>query len=390
MLKKNKWQKYAAFLMAVACAVSLVKINDVLGISKACQNSPECLAAIEREQEANRNAAEAANTASMYQNKVNELNAEIAAKEAEIIETEAEITELTRQIEEAEKKLLEEQNALAELLIDMHFEEEIEPIMVLAGSSSLSDLAEKQAREEVIKDQISASAAKVKKNKEKLEEDKIQVENLLDQQQNARESLIARREEQRTLVEKYQNDIESYTRMAEDAKRAKQEAERIEQETHPELYRGSAFTGDNTYPWQNECPGAQDNYETYWEDAYGWHDIGGYVCECVSYVGWKAYEAYGIALSYGNAYDWAWKAERWGGYRVDGTPTAGSIGQTSNGIYGHVFWVESVNSDGSINVTEYNNSWATYLYSGDSHYGDFGSRQIAAGDIWQYRFIHLD
>ena len=55
------------------------------------------------------------------------------------------------------------------------------------------------------------------------------------------------------------------------------EAERIEQESHPELYRGSSYTGDNTYPWQSDCPQRQDDYITYWEDAWGIHKIGGYV-----------------------------------------------------------------------------------------------------------------
>ena len=52
------------------------------------------------------------------------------------------------------------------------------------------------------------------------------------------------------------------------------------------------------------CPGRQDAYTTYWDDVYGVHKIGGYVCECVSYAGWKAYEAYGVAPAWGNAYSW--------------------------------------------------------------------------------------
>ena len=47
----------------------------------------------------------------------------------------------------------------------MHFESDAEPIKVLAGATSISDLAEKAAREETVKGQISASATTIKETK---------------------------------------------------------------------------------------------------------------------------------------------------------------------------------------------------------------------------------
>ncbi len=358
-------------------------------ISKACQNSAACREAVEKEKEATKNAASAAQTANAYQAKVGELTVEVAKKEAEIAETEAEIKDLKGQIAETEARLAEEQEALAELLVNMHFESDAEPIKILAGASSISDLAEKAAREEVVKEQISATAVAVKKAKEKLEADKAEVERLLEEQQSARESLVAKKSEQQALVTKYENDAEAYAEVAKAAQLAQREAEKAEQEAHPELYRGSAYTGANTYPWQADCPGRQDEYITYWEDGLGWNSIGGYVCECVSYAGWKAYERFGVAISWGNAYSWD-DAAISAGYLVNKTPAANTVGQVDGYPYGHVFWVESVNSDGSINVTEYNNAYATYLYSGSMHYGDFGSRTISASEVWQYNFIHFE
>lgn len=236
----------------------------------------------------------------------------------------------------------------------------------------------------MVKQQISVSAAAVRSAKQQLEDDKAEVEELLASQQAAKEALVAKRGEQQNLVEKYQNDAEAYAEVAKAAQEAQRAAEKAEQEAHPELYRGSAYTGANTYPWQEDCPAKQDWYGTVWDGYY----IGGYVCECVSYTGWKAYEAYGVVLAWGNAYSWDDRA-RAAGYTVDHTPAAGTIGQVDGGAYGHVFWVESVNGDGSINVTEYNNSYATYLYSGDSHFGDFGARTIGAGEVGRYNYIHL-
>ena len=391
MLRTKKRLIYTTVF--ILCAVPLlsgfVGIDDVNSLSKACKNSAACMAAVAAEQEASKNAAEASSTASAYQAKVNELNAEIARKQLEIAETKAEIDSLNDEIAATEAKLLAEQEALAEVLVNMHFEGDAEPIAILAGSTSISDLAEKRARADVVKQQISATAEKIKITKVQLEEDKARVELLLEQQENAKAELESTRSEQRYLVQKYQDDAASYAAAAEAAKEAQREAERIEQESHPELYRGSSYTGDNTYPWQSDCPQRQDDYITYWEDAFGWHKIGGYVCECVSYAGWKAYETFGIAAAWGNAYSWD-DGARAAGYTVDHNPAPDTIGQIDGYPYGHVFWVESVNSDGSINVTEYNNYYATYLYSGDSHYGDFGSRRISASELWQYKFIHLE
>ena len=373
-----------AVVFATPVITNIMIIRSASGMSLACSRSAECRAAVEREQEANRNAAAASDSANMLQAKVSELNIQIASAELAIAETTAQVNDLTEQIEETEKKLKAEQEALAELLVDMHFEGDAEPITILAGSSSISDLAEKQARSEVVKQQISATATKVKLAKEKLEADKAKVEELLASQKAAKAELVSVRAEQQALVEKYKNDAAAYEEIARQALEAQRAAEKAEKEAHPELYGGSTYTGYNTYPWQADCPGRQDAYGTTINGMY----IGGYVCECVSYAGWKAYEAYGVVLAWGNANYWDDRARMFG-YRVDHTPEAGSIGQLDDALYGHVWWVESINADGSVNVTEYNNAYATQLYSGIYQYGDFGARTMSAAQASRYKYIHF-
>ncbi|MBR6532643.1 CHAP domain-containing protein [Candidatus Saccharibacteria bacterium] len=386
MLKVAKRFMIAASLVAMSAGAGvLVGFKNTNGLSRACRNSAACMEAVAREEEANAKAESAISSANWYQVKVNELSASIARKTAEIAETEANIKELEVKIANAEAELAEKQDALASLLIDMHFDGDTEPITLLAGSSSLSDLAEKQAREEVIKQEIAAAAELIKQTKAELEADKARVEELLESQQVARQELESSRAEQQNLVEKFQNDASAYTAAAEKAREERHAAEQAEQEAHPELYGGTAYYGDNTYPWQADCPDSQDYYSTYLNG----HAVGGLVCECVSYTGWKVFEYYGIYAAWGNAYSWDNVARNLG-YTVDNTPSEGSVGQTDSGSWGHVFWVESVNDDGSINVTEYNNAYATQLYSGDSHFGDFGARQIPASEVWRYNYIHFD
>lgn len=364
--------------------VSNKAIEEASGISAACRNSAACMEAVRKQDEANANAAAANLNANAYELRVRELAAEIANKEAEIAQTEAEVEEIKGKIAVEEEKLEVQQSALAKLYVGMHFNSDDDTISILAGSESISDLAEKQSRAQVVKNQVITAVASIEATKAELEEDKTRVESMLENQKLARAELNAKKIEQENLVKKYKNDAAAFAAAAKVAKEEQARAEKAEQEAHPDLYRGSSFFGDNTYPWQKDCPGRKDDYSTRWNGIY----IGGYVCECVSYVGWKAYEAFGLYLAWGNAYSWDDRA-RANGYRVDHTPAADTIGQTDEGTWGHVFWVESVNSNGSINVTEYNNWQATKLYSGIYRGGDFGARTIDANTAKRYNYIHF-
>ena len=401
--KNKQFKKIVGFVLILAMILPVFRVFkfDVSAVKfisqeEVCRRSKECQEAKEKQKAAEDAAAAASRSANAYQAKVATLTAEIATKEYEIAETEAKIQDLTKEIKAAELKLESQQDALAELLVNMHFSSDAEPIKILAGASSISDLAEKAAREATAKEQISIAAEEVKAAKEALEFDKAEVERLLAEQQKAREDMIATKSEQEELIKKYENDADAYNKVAEQARNERNAAIRAWQQENPDYFTGSAYAGDNSYPWQGDCPHKQDWYTTYQNGQ----PIGGYVCECVSYAGWKAYEAYGLILSWGNAYSWD-DVARGAGYVVNNTPAAGTIGQNDGGAWGHVFWVESVNSDGSINVTEYNNSYATCLYqtggnvshcnvSGWSYpSGEFGARTISAGAARGYNYIHF-
>lgn len=67
------------------------------------------------------------------------------------------------------------------------------------------------------------------------------------------------------------------------------------------------------------------------------------------------------------------------GYTIDNRPTVGSIAQTDVGYYGHVMFVERVNNDGSILVSEMNYSAAP---------GILTYRTVPAYQVNNYRYIH--
>lgn len=86
-----------------------------------------------------------------------------------------------------------------------------------------------------------------------------------------------------------------------------------------------------------------------------------------------------IGSNWGNATTWASLA-RASGFAVDKTPRAGDVFQTSGGWggYGHVGYVERVNEDGSIFVSEMN-------YAG---WNRVSSRTISADQVGMFNYIH--
>lgn len=176
-------------------------------------------------------------------------------------------------------------------------------------------------------------------------------------------------------------------------RQAREEAERQareEEERRKELENAGnvTYVPINDYPWQNVCPSQADTFMTTVNTPNGVRNLGGYVCECVSYAAWKVYLNYGVLANWGDAKTWDDNA-RMLNYRVDNTPEAGAVGQTDSGYYGHVFWVEYVNADGSIVISDYNDWQSTKAYTGDGHGWDYGLMTVPAYYVSQYNYIHF-
>ena len=101
-------------------------------------------------------------------------------------------------------------------------------------------------------------------------------------------------------------------------------------------------------------------------------DPWGYGCrQCVSYTAWKVLQKTGkTALYWGNAKDWPKSAKRVG-YKTGTMPKAKSVGVMTSGPYGHVVWVEKVNSNGTINISQYNYWLAGKSNGGWGWYSEF-------------------
>lgn len=96
---------------------------------------------------------------------------------------------------------------------------------------------------------------------------------------------------------------------------------------------------------------------------------------------WYVYDKVGgeIGSTWGNANNWASSATA-AGFTVDNNPEEGSILQSNAGPMGHVAYVESVNEDGSITVSEMNYDGGPFSVS---------TRTISASEAGSYNYIHV-
>lgn len=310
---------------------------------------------------------------------IEQLNGEINDLNNTIAENEAKVAKLNKEIEKTEAKLEDEQEALAELLVNMHFESDAEPIRILAGATSISDLAEKAARDEVVKQEIASASDKVKAAKEKLDQEKADVEAKLKENEASRSLLASKKADQKDLKEKYEKNADDASAVA--AYWEKQVQALAWTPPSNTSGNGNRWAGtSNTYPYAGNCP--QDNVQY---SAYG-----GAVCQCTSYASWKAKEKWGITNTWGgNAYSYENGAGHYvpgsGIYSyVDSSPAPNTIAIWKSGPYGHVAWVESVNADGSINISEYNVNWPSI----GCYIGDYCSRTgVGSAGV---RFLHFN
>ena len=368
-INKRLISSLVAFVLVASSFYGIINSVDVFA-SRWC-TTERCKEAEEAEKQASEKANNAASQADTLDGEIARLNEEIKMYEARIVANRAKADDLKKQIEENTKKLEIQKDTLADMVIEVYLEGETDELTLLASSGSLSDFAERQTRLEATRDQISLSTQMVETLKNDLEAQKKEVDRVIADQEIQQQAIQETKRREEELVAVYKANAAAYAAESAAARKIK-EAE-IAEAIRKNNSTGAIGNGTNTYPKKNNCP--QDNLR------YSFY--GGYVCQCVSYTGWKVFERYGIRISaWGNANQWHNTARRLG-YKVDHTPEAGSVAISTSGPYGHAMWVEAVNPNGTINLSEYNNS-----YSSASHKaGDFGYRiGVSTSGMW---FIHF-
>lgn len=314
------------------------------------------------ENEANRQNLQAA--ALPLEAKIANLQTTIAALDNLIRINEQQRNDLTASIAALEAEIADEREILKDSIRQLYIENDMTMLEKMASSSNLSDYVEKE--------QYTLSAqAKVKQGMDKIamlqnqqKKQKSQIEQLLVDNKTMQAKMNAEKQEVDRLLNLNMAQQAEYSRTIATNNSQIGALEREQAEENARFLRSQTVQG-GSYT-QLAAPGnlrAVNGYDYPWANAPWPNDIpdpwGMYQRQCVSYTAWKV-SASGRSMpswgGRGNANQWDDNA-RAAGIPVDGNPRAGDVAIRNGGTYGHSMYVESVNSDGTINISQYNVNW---------------------------------
>ncbi|HVE80559.1 MAG TPA: CHAP domain-containing protein, partial [Candidatus Dormibacteraeota bacterium] len=201
---------------------------------------------------------------------------------------------------------------------------------------------------DTIKDHIQEQSSAIVQLKADLEKQKAEMEIAIKQQSDLSQALAIQQAEAAQILSVTRGEEGRYAQLA-SANNAKAEELKRQQAAiiSSQFGRGStAGSCGGGYPakW---CNAPQDSLVDDW---------GMYNRECVSYTAFKVASS-GRYMPYwggrGNAKQWPDNA-RAAGIPVDGNPRAGDVAASLSGPYGHVMYVERVNGNGTIDISQYN------------------------------------
>ena len=310
-----------------------------------------------KEQEASKYNSEASRLGEMadsLQSELDKINGQITTIQGQIVDSQKKIDNLNAQIKRNEILIKQRRKAMGQVLADMHVDDQISPLEMLASSNSIGDYIDKQEQRSSLRTSLNGKIKEIKALQKKLEENKKLVENTLRDQESQRNVLSSKQSEKAKLVADTKNDQNAYSALAQ--KRNSEVAKlREEQAAANRRALGNGVSIPGGIPGGGGYPGVWANAPL---DAYvdPW---GLYTRECVSYVAWKIHSTGRYVPHFGgagNANQWPSTAARHG-ISSGSTPKAGAAAVMNIGYYGHVMYVESVNGDGTITVSDYNFAW---------------------------------
>jgi peptidoglycan DL-endopeptidase CwlO len=311
--------------------------------------------------------------AASYQDAINQLQGQINGLQASIDANKAQQASLQQQIDQAQAQIDQEKAYLASDVKAMYVDGTPTTLEVLANSKDLSDFVDKQEYRTTVQNKLQDTMTKIAELQKELQTKKTQVDQLLTEQQDQQNQLAGARSQQAALLGYNQSQQAAYN--AQISANSKQIASlRAAQAAANKSIGRDVVAGD---PGHGGYPAYLDNAgQDTLIDPWGMYNR-----ECVSYTAWKVKQTYGYMPYWGgrgNANQWPGDA-RAAGIPTGSTPQANTVAIWNVGAYGHAMWVEAVNSDGGIYVSQYN-----YDYNG--HYSEM---YVPASQARNFTYIYF-
>ena len=360
----RKTKIFAAILVS---AVFLVGVAAVARPAKADQFDDQIAALRAKVQETQQAANQKTAEANSLKSKIASIDAQINAAYVALTLTDSQITATQQEIDQANKDLDRQKTILKDNLRLVYKQGEVTPLELIASSKNLSDFVAQNQYLDAIKNKIDQNLRKIEKLKQELSLKQVQLNALSGQQKAAYAQIAAQKAEQQSILARTQGEEANYKAVAvEDSKKIS--ALRAQQAAVIASYSSNvSYGGTGGYPY------AGAPFPNSMSDPWGM-----YQRQCVSYTAWRVATS-GRTMpywgGYGNANQWDDNARAYG-IPVDNNPRVGDVAISNAGTWGHAMYVERLNGNGTVHVSQYN----------AANRGEYSVSDVSISGLW---FIHF-
>ncbi len=378
-MKKKASPVFNKLIANRVAIVSLLVLTTLVGVSFISQQVSadrydDQKAAIQREIEKyNQEALKYAKEAKSFEEAKAKLSAEKKVLIGQINLSKNKKNHLEKQIKDSQVKIEKNQEALGDIITSIYINSDTTPLEMLASSDNIGDYIDKQEYRSSIRGSLSDTIDQIKSLKQKLENDKAEVEKVIAREESQRKALAEKEAEQARLARASRSKQSSYNGLANSGKNrlqkvaAQQRAyyERLRREAARKNQNGISSGVSGAFAYRNwggnlgcsggypYCAGPLD---------YGIDEWQLYYRECVSYAAWRIEYGYGKQVNpfngQGNAGQWVYSAPAYSNaWRVyDPKPGDAVVLPVVPGFapVGHLMVVESNLGNGWVRVSQYN------------------------------------
>lgn len=321
--------------------------------------------------------------ASSYQDAISNLQTQINQIQASISANEAEQASLQQQIQADQANITQQKAFLSQDIESMYVNGQMTTLEMLATSNNLSSFVNAEEYRGAVQNKLQTLLTQIATLENQLETQKTQVDQLLASQQKQQTQLSAAQTAENNLLSMNQSQQATYNQQIQTNQ---SQIVQLQAQLAAELDSrgGSTYTGGTgSYPWADApCLDGPNAGATCGDYDWGYpagssvpaggptgpYDPWGYEYRnCTSYVAWKLVSVSGsnasvvsqLVYDLGNAAQWPSNVpQSW----VSSTPQPGDAAVLTGVAdgQGHVMFVEAVNGDGTINVSQYNVVPGTY------------------------------
>lgn len=278
--------------------------------------------------------------------------------------TEKEISSLENQITDQQNKLDEQKDILWAGMMVLYKEKDTSMIETILSSENFSDVVNRNFYLNSIEDQVVESMDEITEIRDKLAQNKKDLELkqadliiLAQKQETEKNNLRLDQQAKNTILTQTQGEQANYKNFL---SKLQSQATKLSQDIYDLRKKmggdeGSQSGGTGGYPYANVSDTVCSYSADPWKFCYR---------QCTSYAAWYWNAKLGKSWHNtrpGSGSAWNWPALAYDqSYSVSSTPRIGAIvswGKAAGMPYGHVAIVRSVNSNSTIDVSEYN--WTT-------------------------------